>query len=186
MTQARAVALHVTWVLGALTLLDCSTSSSGVICSSVSSNGDFTQDAGVCYPDNDGINGGSYTIELTVDDTGFLASDSDANDGGTTKNIIGTQNDAQVTLTLTNMGTRPHGFVVGCTSVCPAYPSLPSGCSPTACFPSNATIAPIAAGVSATITFDTPTPDGIIYPFSSGAPGDTSVPGLNQGQWSLM
>jgi hypothetical protein len=63
---------------------------------------------------------------------------------------------------------------------------LPAGCSPEACFPAGATIAPIAAGTSTTVTFDTPTPDGLIYPFSSSAPGDSAVPGLNQGQWSLM
>jgi len=171
-------------------LLHCnsSNSSSDVNCSSVSSNGDFTQDAGVCYPDNDGINGGSYVIDLTVDDTGFLASveDGDAGDGGITKNIIATQNDAQVTLTLTNTGTKPHGFQVDCTSVCPAYSALPTGCSPNACFPSNSTISTLAPGASITITFDTPTPDGLLYPFKSPVPADSSVAGLNAGQWSLM
>jgi hypothetical protein len=136
----------------------------------------------VCYPDNDGINGGSYTIELTVDDDGFTASSPD----GGTKDVISTQNDAQVTLTLTNAGTMPHGFEVECTNVCPSYSNLPAGCSPLACFPSNSTIAPIAPGTSTTISFDTPTPDGLIYPFKSSAPGDSSVPGLTAGQWSLM
>ncbi len=127
-----------------------------------------------CYPDNDGINGGQYTFVLTVDDTGF------------SKNLLATQNDAQVTLTLTNMGTKPHGFEIECTSVAPAYPDLPAGCPTMACFPSNSTITPLAPGASATITFDTPTPDGIIYPFKSGGPDDSAVPGLNDGQFSLM
>jgi hypothetical protein len=163
-------------------LLHCSSSSNGAACTSVSPDAAATTSPSVCYPDNDGINGGSYVIELVVNDTGFLASDADAG----TKNIIGTQNDAMVTLTLTNMGTTPHGFAVGCTSVCPGYPNLPAGCSPMACFPANSTIAPLAPGASMTITFDTPTPDGFIYPFSSNEPADSAVPGLNDGQWSLM
>jgi hypothetical protein len=138
--------------------------------------------ANACYPDNDGINGGDYTIDLVVTDTGFYASSADAG----TKELLATQNDAQVTLTLTNNGTTPHGFSVGCTSVLPAYPTLPSGCPTSACFPANATIAPIAPGTSTTVTFDTPTPDGIIYPFTSNAAADSAVPGLNEGQWSLM
>jgi hypothetical protein len=172
-------------LLGGALVLHCSNSSNdnaGVNCSAINPDASFTQDAGVCYPDNDGINGGSYLIALDVNDTGFFAT---ADDAGT-KNIIATQNDAQVTLTLTNTGTKPHGFELSCTSVCPAYSSLPAGCSPSACFPSNSTIAPIAPGASVTITFDTPTPDGLIYPFKSSDPDDSSVPGLNDGQWSLM
>jgi hypothetical protein len=131
-------------------------------------------EGGACFPDNDGINGGSYTIDLTVDDTGFSAA------------ILATQNDARVTLTLTNMGTTPHGFEVECTSVTPAYPTVPPGCPTTVCFPANSTIAPLAPGASMTTTFDTPTPDGLIYPFKSSEPSDSTVPGLNNGQWSLM
>jgi hypothetical protein len=176
----------VAFGLASLALSHCSTSSGGsngdTSCSSIGADADFDRDAGVCYPDNDGITGGSYTIDLDVDDTGFLAT---AVDGGM-KDIISTQNDAQVTLTLTNTGTVPHGFAVGCTNVCASYPTLPVGCSPNACFPSSATIAPLAPGASATITFVTPTPDGLLYPFTSNAPGDANVPGLNQGQWSLM
>jgi hypothetical protein len=128
----------------------------------------------MCYPDSDGINGGDYTFVLTVDDTGF------------SKNILATQNDAQATITLTNKGTRPHGFQVGCTNVLPAYPVLPNGCPASACFPSNATMPPLAPGATMTVTFDTPTPDGLIYPFRSDVPGDEDVPGLNNGQWTLM
>jgi hypothetical protein len=141
--------------------------------------------ANACYPDNDGINGGSYTIDLVVNDTGFFASGGD-DAGASAKNIIATQNDALVTLTLTNNGSKPHGFTVGCTSIALAYPTLPAGCPTSACFPANATIAPIDAGASVTVTFDTPTPDGLIYPFTSNDPDDTSVSGLNGGQWSLM
>ena len=166
----------------AAALLQCTSSGAGVSCASIPDDAAVTQSASVCYPDNDGTNGGSYTIELTVDDTGFTASSPD----GGTKDIISTQNDAQVTLTLTNMGTKPHGFEVLRTSVCPAYADLPAGCSPFASFPSGSTIPPIEPGKSATVTFDTPTPDGVIYPFISNAPGDSSVPGLNDGQWSLI
>jgi hypothetical protein len=140
-------------------------------CSSSSSGGG---DGGACFTDGDGINGGAYTFDLTVDDTGF------------SKNILATQNDAQVTLTLTNMGTKPHGFEVECASVTSAYPDLPAGCPTTACFPAGSTIAPLAPGASKTITFDTPTPDGIIYPFKSSEPADGTVPGLSNGQWTLM
>ena len=141
--------------------------------------------ANACYPDNDGINGGAYTIDLVVDDTGFFASGGD-DAGMTTKDIIATQNDAQVTLTLTNNGKLPHGFAVGCTSVITPYPNLPADCPSSTCFPANATIAPIAAGTSMTVTFDTPTPDGLIYPFTSNEPADSAIAGLNNGQWSLM
>jgi hypothetical protein len=34
--------------------------------------------------------------------------------------------------------------------------------------------------------FETPVPDGLIYPFDSNEPDDKGIPGLNDGQWSLM
>jgi hypothetical protein len=138
--------------------------------------------SGTCFPDGDGINGGSYVLELDVDDTGFVAAGPDAG----AKEILATQNDAEVTLTLTNKGTRPHGFEVECTSVLPAFPDVPSGCPTVACFPAGSTIAPLAPGASATVTFVTPTADGLIYPFRSSAESDRGVPGLNDGQWTLM
>jgi len=168
--------------VGAL-CVHCSSPTSGVDCSAVSPDAATTADANVCFPDNDGIDDQTYSIDIAVDDEGFTAG-SGADAGP--KKIISTQNDSEVTLTLTNDGTRPHGFRVDCVSVCSAYPTLPAGCSPLACFPSGATISPIDPGTSTTVTFVTPTPDGLIYPFSSGAPGDDSVPGLNDGQWSLM
>jgi hypothetical protein len=171
-------------------LVHCSNSdsSSGVDCSSISPDAATTASEGTCYPDNDGISDETYTIDIAVDDNGFTATGGDTSDAGDdagAKNIIATQNESQVTLTLTNNGTKPHGFEVGCVSVCSSYPTVPAGCSPVACFPSGSTIAPIAPGTSSTVTFVTPVPDGLIYPFSSGAPGDESVAGLNQGQWSL-
>jgi hypothetical protein len=135
-----------------------------------------------CFPDHDGITGGNYTFDVTVDDTGF------------SKTIISTQNDAAVSFTLTNKGTKPHGFEVNCISVFsgnpPAYTSVPKGCPTVACFPSNSTIAPLQPGESKTITFDTPTPDGLLYPFRSSEPADWTVPGLNgcdsSLQWNMM
>ena len=55
---------------------------------------DAGDDGGGCYPDNDGINAGAYTFNLTVDDTGF------------SKLLLTTQNNSQVTLTLQNTGAR--------------------------------------------------------------------------------
>jgi hypothetical protein len=183
---ARFVALSASaFALGGI--VGCSSansSSSAVSCSSVAPNLVSKAADDTCYADNDGITDTSYTIQIAVDDTAF--SSTGTGDGGFTKNIIATQNESQVTLTLTNKGTKPHGFQVACVSVCSSYATLPKGCSPKACFPSDSTIAPIDPGTSKTITFNTPTPDNLIYPFSSGAPDDSSVPGLNGGQWSLM
>ena len=126
--------------------------------------------SGSCYPDGDGVSGGYYTFVITVDDTGF------------SKNLLDTQNDAHVTLTLTNVGTKPHGFAVGCAP----YSSTSAGCPNQVCFPSSSVIAPLAPGASTTITFSTPTPDTLIYPFTSNQPADSDVPGLNSGQWNVM
>ena len=149
----RTIAFRVTLVPVSAAFLHCG----------VSSSASATGDGGACFSDTDGINGGSYTFALTVDDTGF------------SKTILAAQNDAQVTLTLTNDGTTPHGFKVGCTSVASAYPDLPAGCSSTSCFPA-----------SATITFVTPPADGLIYPFTSNEPSDGAVAGLSSGQFSVM
>ena len=165
-----------------MTLLICSAATLATVllsvlavgCSSSTTGTSQGGDGASCFPDNDGINGGAYTFDLTVDDTGF------------SKTILASQNDAQVTLTLTNAGKKPHGFEVACTSVLPSYPDVPAGCPTEACFPSGSTIAPLAPGKSATVTFDTPTPDGLIYPFRSSEPADDDVPALNAGQWTLM
>jgi hypothetical protein len=167
----KPLSVPVAVLLGA-TLLHCSSSST-----TTSSGDKGDDDGGDCFPDNDGVTGapnGMYTFVLTVDDTSF------------SKMLLTTQNSAPVTLTLTNNGTKPHGFKVECTSVTPAYPTVPAGCPTTACFDANSTIAPLAPGASKTITFETPVPDNLIYPFDSNEPADTAVPGLNTGQWSLM
>jgi hypothetical protein len=154
-----------------------------VECSHVGPDAAMTASLDTCYPDYDGVTDFTYTVAIAVNDTGFTSAGGD--DAGA-RNIIATQNSSQVTLTLTNDGTKPHGFQVGCVSVCGQYPSLPAGCPSRVCFPTGATIAPIAPGTSATVTFATPVPDNVIYPFSSSAPDDRSVPGLNVGQWTIM
>jgi hypothetical protein len=178
MTSTRSVLSRTIPII--LGLAACSSSSSPVSTHD-DGGGSGLVDAGaeanalinMCFPDGDGINGGEKTFVLTVDDTGF------------SKMILATQNDAVVTLTLTNNGTSPHGFKVGCANVSSAYPNAPANCPTTACF-IGAVIAPLAPGASATIVFDTPTPDGIIYPFTSNEPADSKVAGLNDGQWTLM
>ena len=113
-----------------------------------------------CTPDDtDGVAGGNTTFALTVDDTSFKPT------------ILKTQNVSNVTLTLTNAGTKPHGFTVDCI----ATPNS-SGCPTQSCFPDGSMIAPIAPGATATVTFVTPNPEGI-YAFHSNAPGDTQPAG---------
>ncbi len=96
--------------------------------------------------DSDGVKGGDYTFQVTVDDSSF------------TPSILKAQNDANVTLTVTNVGTRQHDFVVDCQG--------------SACFPDAATIPPLAPDASATVTFQTPDTEGI-YDVRSDLPGDT-------------
>jgi hypothetical protein len=169
-------------LLLSIALVHCSSSSAG--------GGTSSGDGGDCYPDNDGVNDTPQTIDLVVDDTGFYSGspDSGISDAGM-KNVITTQNSSTITLTLTNMGTKDHGFVVECTSVTPAYPDLPAGCPSMACFPSASTITALPAGMSKTVTFLTPVPDNLLYPFKSNEAGDSSVPGLDGSTgtaWSLM
>ena len=139
-----------------------------------SDDDDDPTNGGMCFSDSDGLTGGAYTIALTVDDSGF------------SKMLLNTQNNATVTLMLTNAGTTAHGFAVDCVSVLTAYPKLPAMCPTTSCFPDSSMIAPLAPGATQTITFSTPTADNLIYPFRSSEPADSAVAGLNDGQWSLM
>lgn len=162
-----------------------------VHCSSSSNGSSTSGDGGNCYPDNDGINDTPSTVDIVVTDTGFYAGSADAGadlDAGM-RAAITTQNASTIQLTLTNAGTKEHGFTVGCTSVSSAYPDLPAGCSSMACFPAGSTIGPIPAGTSKTVTFVTPAPDNLNFPFKSNAPGDANVPGLNGSEgnaWTLM
>lgn len=129
---------------------------------------------GGCFPDADGVTGGTYTVNLTVADDGF------------SKTVLSSQDNSTVTLTLSNVGSVPHGFDLDCVSVTTEFPHLPAGCPSVSCFPSESTVGPLAPGESKTVTFFTPTPDNLIYPFHSNAPDDASVPSLNRGQWSIL
>lgn len=108
--------------------------------------------------DGDGITGGCSTFHVTVDDHGFSPI------------ILKAQNFAQITLDLTNAGTRPHDFVVGC------IPDAVAGCPPMQCFPAAADLAAVAPGKSATTTFVTPALEGI-YVFRSDVGGDSAAGG---------
>ena len=110
-----------------------------------------------CKPsDSDGLKGGCYFFHLVVDDTGFSPI------------ILKAQNLAQTTIALTNAGTRPHDFVVGC------VPLHAPGCPSQICFPPQANIASVAPGGTATTTFKTPLVDGI-YDFRSDLPDDSPI-----------
>lgn len=111
-----------------------------------------------CNTDADGVNGGNYVFDLTVDDDAF------------SPKILTAQNLANIQLTLTNKGTKPHGFSAGCV----ATPN-DNGCPTEACFSDAASVAPIEPDARATIHFVTPNPDGLSYPFRSTAPDDTQT-----------
>jgi hypothetical protein len=109
-------------------------------------------------PDSDGITGGCFAFDLTVDDTGF------------TPIILKAQNNAQVTLTLKNAGTKPHDLAQGCVAL-----GSP-GCPPQICFPQQANVRALGPGETVTVTFVTPFVEGI-YDFRSDLPGDSQVAG---------
>jgi hypothetical protein len=126
--------------------------------------------------DQDGVAGGDYTELLSVSDTGFTLGGVDS---GSTDPNIAVQNLGNVTLTLTNTGTRPHDMVVECIPT-----GLPSTCNnPTSCFPSPddagamggaVTLVPtLQPGASATVKFVTPVVEGE-YIFISDSPGDNT------------
>ncbi len=98
--------------------------------------------------DSDGIQGGTFSFDVTVDDTAFSPA------------ILKAQNVATVTVTLKNAGTKPHDFVVDCMG--------------TACFPDGGATGPVAPDASATVQFTTPATEGI-YGFHSDLPGDTQT-----------
>ncbi len=127
------------------------------LCLSCSSSTDDDHDS-TCTPDDaDGIISEPARLVVTVSDTEFAPK------------ILTAQNSSDITLTLENEGTTPHGFVVDC---------LPTpnndGCPLESCFPDDAKIEPLAPGESATITFQTPLVEGI-YDFRSDVPEDTEL-----------
>ncbi len=120
-----------------------------------------------CSPgDEDGVIGGNNIVLVNVSDAAFAVGGVDS---GSDERNISVQNSSNLTLTLTNVGTRPHDFVVQC------IPSgLPEGCPAQSCFPPEANITTVSAGQSATTTFTTPRVEGA-YQFISDVPGDTQV-----------
>jgi hypothetical protein len=116
-------------------------------------NGDQGSDP--CTRDDaDGIVGGGYTFMVTVDDTMFAPT------------ILKAQNESNITLTLKNAGTKPHDLVFSCI----ATPNN-NGCPTKSCFDESASIKSLAPGMSATVMFETPNPEGI-YVFKSDLAGD--------------
>lgn len=103
------------------------------------------------------MNGGDFVFDLTVDDDAFAPRELPA------------QNLANVKLTLTNKGTRPHDFVVECMPT-----PNDNGCPARSCFPDAAAVAALAPDASTTRTFVTPNPEGT-YTFRSDLPGDTQT-----------
>jgi hypothetical protein len=111
-----------------------------------------------CTPDDaDGIISEPARLVVTVTDREF------------SPKILAAQNSSDITLTLENQGTSPHGFVIDC---------LPTpntdGCPTESCFPSESQVEPLAPGESATITFETPLVEGI-YDFRSDVSEDAQL-----------
>jgi hypothetical protein len=118
-----------------------------------------------CAPgDEDGLSGGSYVEIVSVSDTAFTVGGVDS---GSTEQNIAVENLSTVTLTLTNVGTRPHDLFIQCIPT-----GLPLGCPSTSCFPAEANFGPLLPGQQMTKTFMTPAVEGN-YPFLSTEPGDS-------------
>lgn len=132
-----------------------------VMACSSNTNGDS------CTPsDQDGVLGGpnDSVVLVSVSDTAFSVGGVDS--GSTARNIA-IQNSSKVTLTLTNVGTKPHDLVIQCIPT-----GLPAGCPAISCFPKNANVPSVPPGQNATTTFTVPVFEGA-YLFTSDEAGDT-------------
>jgi hypothetical protein len=117
-------------------------------------------------PDQDDVSGGSWVFFVSVSDTAFSVGGVDS---GSNETNITAQNLGQITLTLTNTGTKPHDMKIGC------LPSgLPAGCAAISCFPADANIATLKPQESVTTSFVSPAVEGA-YPFFSDEPGDMTT-----------
>lgn len=123
---------------------------------------------GSCIPDDqDGVVGGNNTVKLYITDTSFNVGTADSG-----QRNIAVQNSANVTLTITNAGSKPHGFSIACRPT-----DLPAMCNmPTSCFPTGANVAAIDPGDSVSVEFKTPVVEGE-YRFTSDEPGDDALVG---------
>lgn len=111
-----------------------------------SSKDDEGGDACSVPEDQDGIIGGDTSFEVNVSDTEFAP------------RVLKAQNSANITLKVTNTGTKPHGLTVECLVV--------NGCS--SCFPEAAKVAPLAPGEAITVRFVAPEVEGIYSVVSDG------------------
>ena len=128
-----------------------------------------TGDDDSCQPDDqDGVVGGNNKVLLNVSDTGFAVGGVDS---GSTQPNIAVQNTSNVTLTITNVGSKPHSFHVACRAT-----DLPAGCPQMSCFPDEANVPAIAPGDRVTVMFSTPAVEGE-YEFTSDEPGDEALVG---------
>src|SRR5450432_3558251 len=103
-----------------------------------------------CNPgDQDGVVGGTeaVTVLLNVSDTGYAVGGVDS---GSMEPNIAVENLSRVSLTLTNVGTKPHGMHIACIPT-----GLPAGCPAISCFPDNANVPTLAPADSATVMFKT-------------------------------
>jgi hypothetical protein len=113
--------------------------------------------------DQDGIIGGTDVFVVRVGDAAFAPI------------ILTAQNQSDVTLTLHNESSGEAGFLVDCLPTPNA-----DGCPQESCFPSEASILPIAPGESATVQFQLPAVEGdYVY---RARPGD----GARTGQFILQ
>jgi hypothetical protein len=127
---------------------------------------DAKKNTDACTPDDaDGVISEPAALLLTVTDGGFMPK------------ILSAQNTSEITLSLENLGTLPHSFVVDC------KPTPNSdGCPPQSCFPSESTLGPLAPGEKVTVVFESPLVEGI-YKFHSDVPEDSE---LTPGQFIIQ
>jgi hypothetical protein len=130
-------------------------------CSDNSSGG-----SDACKTDLNGASGGSQVVDLAVDDTAFSVG---AGDSGSMQPNVTIENASTVTLTLVNVGTKPHDMVVQCQ---PTPNTM--GCPGQSCFPPDANIPPLQPGESTTTSFVAPFKEGP-YRFTSDVDGDTKT-----------
>jgi hypothetical protein len=116
-------------------------------------NGDDKCGAG----DADGVMGGNVPLDVRIFDDHV-------------EPILSAQNNANVTLTVHNMGTKPHDFVIDCIPT-----PNEDGCPMTSCFPMSAKTDPLDPGASATVMFVVPLVEDIYY-YHSDLPGDVAGP----------
>ena len=121
-----------------------------------------TADGGCQLDDQNGTSGGAKVVDIAVSDTGFFVGGPDS---GSTSSNVAFENSTVVTLTLFNVGTKPHDLTVQCQA-----PSA-DNCQMSWCFmPAN--VPTVQPGQSVETTLTAPFSEGV-YVFTSDLPGDT-------------